>query len=202
MIIDFAQTEALQRYHLMTQTVIPRPIAWVLSLNDDQSLNLAPFSYFNAVCSDPPLLVLSIGKKTNGELKDTRINLLSGRDFVIHLAKVEHALEVTASSASLAYGDSEVTEDINLANFPGCPLPRLEDCAVAYHCKFYDVHKLGPNEQAIIYAEVKQLYLADNVVEQNNKRYTIDANKLNPLARLGGSNYSALGKTFSHSRPK
>ena len=73
-------------YHLMTQTIIPRPIAWVLSNNSDDSLNLAPFSYFNAVCSDPPLCMLSMGKKPNGTTKDTVANLIEEAYCVVHIA--------------------------------------------------------------------------------------------------------------------
>lgn len=179
MIIDFNTIAPLSRYHLLTQTVLPRPIAWVLSLNEDTSLNLAPFSFFNAMCSDPPLLVLSIGKKSNGDLKDTRRNLLSGREFVIHIAGVNDIEAVNGSATVLDYGDSEVIAgNVLLVDFPGCPSPRLEQCHVAYHCQLYDAHQIGPSQQAMIYAEVKQLYLNDTVVEQQGNRYTVDAEKL------------------------
>ena len=201
MIINFQQTEPATRYHLLTQTVIPRPIAWVLSENSDASINLAPFSFFNAMCSDPPLLALSIGKKPDGELKDTRRNLLDRRDCVVHIAHQQQAVEVTASAASLAYGDSEV-KDLALVEFSGCSLPRLADCSVAYHCRFYDVHELGPQQQAIIYLEVLNLYLSDDIVTALDQRYVIDAKAIDPLARLGGASYAGLGEAFSVARPK
>ena len=203
MIVNFAEIAPLNRYHLLTQTIIPRPIAWVLSENDDQSLNLAPFSFFNAMCSDPPLMVLSIGKKPDGELKDTRRNICSGRDFVIHIAHVNHADILNKSAAVLAYGESEVeTNDLGLADFEGSTIPRLAQCDIAYHCKLYDVHEIGPNQQAMIYAEVKQLYLSDAVVKEENNRFIIDPQSINPLTRLGGSYYAALDQPFSLTRPK
>jgi flavin reductase (DIM6/NTAB) family NADH-FMN oxidoreductase RutF len=202
MIIDFTQEQPLNRYHLMTQTVTPRPIAWVLSENEEGSLNLAPFSFFNAVCSDPPLLMMSIGKKPDGELKDTRRNLLSGRDFVVHIASHEHAEAVNASAAVLAYGDSEVTTaQLALSQFPPCSLPRLADCHVAFHCKLYDSHEIGPSGQLIIYAEIANLYLSDNVARKEGDRYIVDPAKLNPLARLGGTAYAELGAIFNLQRP-
>jgi flavin reductase (DIM6/NTAB) family NADH-FMN oxidoreductase RutF len=202
MIIDFEKEAPLTRYHLLTQTVMPRPIAWVLSANDDTSLNLAPFSFFNVICSDPPLLVLSIGKKTTGEPKDTRRNITSGRDFVVHIGSFQQAAAINQSAAVLAYGESEVAaSDLPLADFPGCALPRLADCAVAYQCALYEVHELGPNQQAVIYAEIMRLYLNDEVVTQKDKRFIIDAEKVNPLARLGGTEYAALGEVFSLLRP-
>lgn len=202
MIIDVQQEKPLTRYHLLTQTIIPRPIAWVLSQNEsnngDVSYNLAPFSFFNAVCSDPPLLVMSIGKKPDGELKDTRRNLLSGRDFVVHIASRDQAEAVHLSAAALQYGESEVDAgQLAVAEFPGSPVPRLRDCLVAYHCSFYEHHDIGPNQQAIIYAEVQRLYVADHAIEQRDNRYIIDANTIDPLARLGGAQYIETGDVFS-----
>jgi len=206
MIIDFQQQTALTRYHLLTQTVVPRPIAWVLSENEDNSVNLAPFSFFNAICSEPPLLVISIGKKATGEAKDTRRNILSGRDCVIHIASVAHANAVSLSATDLQYGDSEVKHgQLAVTEFPGCPLPRLRDCHIAYHCRLYDSHEIGPHQQAIIYVEVLQLYVKDDVIthsEHNGKqRYTIDTQKVDPLARLGGATYADLGNLITVERP-
>ena len=74
--LDFSQFNANQRYHLMTQTLIPRPIAWVLTDSGNDSLNLAPFSYFTPVSSNPALLMISVGLKPNGDKKDTLVNIL------------------------------------------------------------------------------------------------------------------------------
>jgi flavin reductase (DIM6/NTAB) family NADH-FMN oxidoreductase RutF len=203
MIVDFNSISPSNGYHLLTQTIIPRPIAWILSENEDGSLNLAPFSFFNAVCSEPPLLMVSIGKKPNGELKDTRRNMLSGRDFVIHIASLSQAQALSNSAATLAYGDSELAiDDLALENFEGCAIPRLAASPVAYHCKFYDSHIIGPSEQEILYAEVVRLYVDDSIVNISNDRTLIDADKMNPLSRLGGANYGALKESFSLLRPK
>ncbi len=202
MIISFAEEAPLTRYHLLTQTIVPRPIAWVLSENDDGSHNLAPFSFFNAVCSDPPLLLMSISKKPDGEIKDTRRNMLSGRDFVVHIASSDLAAAVHKSAAVLEYGKSEIEAgNLALEAFPGCPLPRLRDCTVAYHCKLYDVHEIGPNQQAMLYAEVQQLYVSDTIAEKRDDRYVIDADQLKPLTRLGGVQYASLEPAFSPVKP-
>ncbi len=188
---------------MLTQTIIPRPIAWILSENDDKTLNLAPFSFFNAVCADPPLLMVSIGKKPNGEIKDTRRNMLSGRDFVVHIADLDQAQALSHSAATLDYGDSELAIDnLPLDVFEGCSIPRLASVPIAYHCKFYDSHLIGPAEQAILYAEVIQLYVDDSVVDSVGERIVIDPDGVNPLSRLGGANYGVLNKSFSLVRPK
>jgi len=203
MIINFSTIEPVQRYHLLTQTVIPRPIAWVLSKNDpNPNYNLAPFSFFNAICSDPPLMMLSIGKKPNGEIKDTRRNLLSGREFVIHIASLDHAELLNASAAVLNYGESELKDmNLSLVNFQGCTLPRIAEALAAYHCTLYDVHELGPHQQAIIYAEVHQLYLDDSLVKMEKNRLYVNAVALNPLARLGAAEFTGIDQPFTLNRP-
>ncbi len=201
--IEFDQLSPNQRYHLLTQTVIPRPIAWVLSENEDKTLNLAPFSFFNALCSDPPILVLSIGNKVADTPKDTAVNLLSGRPFVVHIANVGQAEVLTATAADLAYGESEVeASQLGLTEFEGAGTHRLADCDIAYHCRLYDHHTLGPNKQSIIYVEIINLYLSEGVAESVAKRVKVDAGKVNPLSRLGAAEYAAIGPSFSIKRPK
>ena len=204
MIIDFSTIKPLQRYHLLTQTIIPRPIAWVLSQNNDadSGYNLAPFSFFNAICSDPPLIVLSIGKKSNGDLKDTRRNLLSGREFVVHIASIDQAEALNASAAELDYGESELAAmNLSLVDCEGSSVPRLAEALVAYHCTLYDVHELGPNQQAIIYARIHKLHLDDTIVSVENDRLTIHAAAVNPLARLGAAEFAGIGEPFKLKRP-
>ena len=201
--IEFSELSANQRYHILTQTVIPRPIAWVLSENEDHSLNLAPFSFFNAICSDPALLMISVGKKDDGTRKDTAVNILSGREFAVHIANEDQAEMLTNSAASRPYGDSEL-EGLKLTtnNFEGSSTMRLEQCDVAFHCRLYDSHYLGPNEQCIVYCEVLSTYVSDSVVSQKDQRVSIHSDLIKPLARLGAAQYAPTGKSFSIRRPK
>ena len=111
--LDLSSLSSNQVYHLMTQSIVPRPVAWVLSDNGigegTDRYNLAPFSYFNAICSDPPLVILSIGKKLDGSPKDTRRNIGSRGQFVIHLAQAAQAPQVTESSRTRPHGDSALS---------------------------------------------------------------------------------------------
>ncbi len=191
-------------YHLMTQTVVPRPIAWILTGNSgaEDSYNLAPFSYFTALASDPPLIVISIGKKSESTLKDTRKNILDNKDFVIHIASRGSAENMTKTAASLDYGSSELEHiEEELKDFPGSPLPRLGSCKVAMHCEYYDCHSIGPNDQAVIYGQIRTIFVDDSIVEISDKRVVVDAKGLDPLARLGGSQYSLFGDIKEVKRP-
>jgi len=207
MLIDFSQLSGNQAYHAMIQTIIPRPIAWVLTDNglggeDENAYNLAPFSYFAPVCSDPPLLMLSIGKKPNGELKDTLRNIIERKQCVVHIASSEMVEAVSASSAGLPHGESEI-KVLNLAlePFDTCQLPRLQQCSIAYACELFDSKEIGPLPQAIVFLKVLALYVADDLTVESAGRKAISAEKINPLARLGGDEYWINGSALRLKRP-
>lgn len=202
MLIDLANLSASRVYHTMIQTIIPRPIAWVLSDNGDGGYNLAPFSYFNGICSDPPLILLSIGKKPEGVIKDTRRNIAERERFVVHIAHSDLVEEVNASSAVLAHGESELARQrLAVTEFEGFELPRLADCRVAMACELYRLDEIGA--QALIFGRVRQMYLSDDIVTVGEKgRLHIDARALDPIARLGGEDFATLGEVITVSRPR
>lgn len=210
MFIDFKQLEPNQRYFAMTQSIIPRPIAWVLSdngLDGDEAYNLAPFSFFTGISSDPPLLIISVGKKTagdqNGHIKDTRKNIEERKHFVVHIAPSEQIDHLNRTSASLDHGVSEIKQEkLETATFADFPLPRLESCDIALGCTLYRLDEIGNVPQAVIYGEIEKMYVADEVISSHDNRLIIDAQKLNPLARLGGKYYSVLGELLQAARPK
>ncbi|WP_076419703.1 flavin reductase family protein [Colwellia sp. UCD-KL20] len=221
MIINFSDYSANQRYHLMTQTIIPRPIAWALTLSDDElakkdnecKFNLAPFSYFTAVSSKPAILMISVGKKTTGEAKDTLVNILNHKKIVIHIASEQQSELVTQTAATLAHGESEL-DLINLNEsvdnsllstvpFEGFSLPRLEQCDIAYGCELYEIKEIGDIPQTLIFVEVKQVYINDKVTELDTRnRVKVHADMINPLARLGASEYAGITKPFTKKRPE
>lgn len=207
--LDFSAFSATQRYHLMTQTIIPRPIAWALTdssneNSNNENYNLAPFSYFTAVSSDPALLMISVGKKPDGNDKDTLTNILKNKKMVIHIASDAQAELVTQTAATLAHGESELTNtDLTLTPFKDFPLPRLAQCHIAYGCELYEIKEIGEAKQTLIFVEVKQLYINDNVLNtERPNRINIAADKVKPLARLGGGEYASITQPFSLQRPK
>ena len=101
--------EPLQRYHLLAQTIVPRPIAWILTRNQNATWNIAPFSFFNVLSSVPPLIITSIGSHDKTRRKDTRVNIEREKKYVCHIAHADLAEEVTKTSLPLDYGESEVS---------------------------------------------------------------------------------------------
>lgn len=199
--LNMSELSGIQAYATMTQTIIPRPVAWVLSDNGDQSYNLAPFSYFNGISSDPPMIMMSIGLTPSGAIKDTRANIDARKHFIVHIAHREMAIPMTQSSATMPAGESEVDMlGLELAAMPGSDLPRLADCRIAYACEFTEWHMI--KDQAILFAELKHLYLDDAVVGADAKgRLKVMADMVDPLGRLGGSEYQGAGELISVPRP-
>jgi len=203
MVIDLSTMKPSQVYFHMVQTLIPRPIAWVLSEIEQNKYNLAPFSYFNAVCSDPPLIMLSVGKKPDGSLKDTRVNIERHKDFIIHIAQRDMLEDLNASSATAAANVSELEQlGIETTDFEGSRLPRIKACRIAYACACYEIHELGNTPQSIIYGRIRQIYIDDAITSiTDNGRLKVHAEKLGPVARLGTDEYMDFGNIIHLKRP-
>lgn len=212
--LNFSELSQNQRYHLLTQTVVPRPIAWVLTENkstnteEAASYNLAPFSFFNAVAAEPPILMLGFTHKSDGSSKDTWQNLLEQKTCTIHLASIEQLDALVETSAELPYGASEVEKNnLHLANFDNSALPRLKDAPVAFACKLHSHQTFGDDiasvGSGVVFCEIMHIYINDEVCSQNEKGHIIvDPIKYSPPARLGGQNYATMLELQEKQRPK
>lgn len=200
--IEFKHLDLAKKYHLMIQTVVPRPIAWVLSKNLNGTHNLAPFSYFNAICGEPPLIMMSIGHKKDGSKKDTWENIEREKEFIVHIASSHHADAMTKSAFEHPADVSEVDElGLKIKHcFSTTSLPRLEDAKIAFACVYHDHFEIGKYNQGIIMGEIKSVFIDDSIATENNGRISVDALKLDPLGRLGGSDYGALGRKITVKR--
>lgn len=202
--IDFDGMDPKEAYHILTQTVIPRPVAWVLSENPDGDYNLAPFSFFTPITSNPPLLMFSVGKKpTDGSFKDTRVNIETNGHFVVHIAHREMAEAMTETSRTLPHGESELKNvELELTEFSGSPLPRLKECRVALACELYEIKEIGAAPQSLIFGRIKAIHVADEAVTRDDKdRLRFDGATIDPLGRLGGSEYVTFGEILKVPRP-
>ncbi len=203
MILDLAAQSPEARYHWMTQTVIPRPVAWILTENDEGGYNLAPFSYFNALCSAPPLVGVSMSRKPDGKTpKDTLRNIRARGRFTIHIAAAAQLPDLNESSAGMPYGESE-TARLNIKTESFGESVRIACAPLAMFCVLHKEIALDENDnQKLILGEIKLLYAADSAMEKDAKgRAVISAKKVNPIARLSAGNYAKLGEFISLARP-
>lgn len=189
-------------YHLMIQSIIPRPIAWVLSENSDGSYNVAPFSFFNGVSSEPPLLMISIGWKDETTRKDTWINIQERSHFVVHIPSVSQAEAMVATSKTLAAGESEVDfAKLATMRMPGYQLPRIAGPKIAMFCEKHTIIEMGTERIGMVIGEIKSIWVDDDAVQIKGQRVHIDSKKIDPLSRLGGLEYGALGQRLHIRRP-
>ena len=198
---QFDQLSGNQRYHLITQTITPRPIAWIMTKNENESFNLAPFSYFAPISSDPALVMVSIGNKSPELAKDTKHNLIREKECVLHIPSGELVNAVNESAATMSYGESELPRtSLTLTDFTQS-MPRIAEAKVAFHCKLFEIHALGNASFHAVYLEILDLYVDEDLVSEENSRIYINNKKLNPLSRLGGDDYALLGETVTIKRP-
>jgi len=186
MIIDAKDLSPKEHYFMMAGTVIPRPIAWVSTKGKDGSCNLAPFSFFNAVTTDPPLLSICIGNKENGEHKDTLRNLLETKECIVHIIDESMADAMTASAEALPYGECEI-QKIGLATQKAkmVDIPLIEGAKVAYECKLYKHDRIGNKPMNIVFVEI----LCYHIIDKAYKDGRVDEGCLGALGRLGGKKY-------------
>ncbi len=201
--IKLEKLSSPQTYFNMTQTLLPRPIAWILTENEGGDYNLAPYSYFSAVCSDPALLMVSIGLQDDGREKDTLRNIRERSQFVIHIASCDQLADLNQTSATLPPGESEVTANkLKTTAIDGVHMPRLTDCKIAFICESYDIQEIGNNSQHLLFAEIREIYIDDDCTSvDKNRRIKIHADKIQPLGRLGASEYVSFGEILSAKRP-
>jgi len=201
--IDLSTLSKGQVYRLMIQTIVPRPVAWVLSDSGEGRLNLAPFSYFNGITGDPPIIMISVGHRNDGSKKDTWRNIEERDELVVHIPATGLAQVVTATSASLPHGESELDPSgLETTALAGFRLPRVVGPRVAFGCRKHRIIELGAARQGVIFAEIVCAWIDDEIVSGDASAPRIDASRLEPLARLGGNDYGSLGEIFTVERPK
>ncbi|MDE1920678.1 MAG: flavin reductase family protein [Candidatus Omnitrophica bacterium] len=202
MIVDCGQYTADQMYFLLIQLVIPRPVAWVLSDNGNGTHNLAPFSFFNAITANPPILMISVGWKDDKLHKDTWVNIGERSHFVVHIPRGGQVHDVSNSSSVLPHGVSEIeTFGIATESPEGWPLPRVTGAAVAFCCEKYAIYEIGRDPQGLILGKINRIWIDEEAVSRSNNRIVIDPAKIDPLARLGGNHYALLGEILTVKRP-
>lgn len=185
-------------YRLMTSLVIPRPIAWVTTLNPDDSVNAAPFSYFNMVGDAPPLVVLGVGDRPEGGPKDTSANLERTKECVIHLVSETIAHQMNETSAALPPGISEV-EAAHLALAPSAAVsvPRLVDAPAALEGRLAQTVQVGQNR--VLMVEIVHVHVQDAFVSDDG---TVRAADMELIGRVDGpSAYTRTGDRFQIARP-
>ncbi|MBL1228889.1 flavin reductase family protein [Enterococcus sp. BWB1-3] len=199
------QLSKKQQYKFLSGSIIPRPIAWVTTLNNQTNvINAAPFSFFNAASSDLPLMTLAILRK-EGAMKDTARNILQNEEMVIHLIDQQIVEQMNLTAASLPPDQSELAmNQIKTTPSRSVSVPAIKAARLRMEARLYQHIPLKNREGKpitdLIVAEVTDFYF-DETLFDSEKEYVLPEN-FHPIARLAGSSYAELGEIFDIERPK
>jgi flavin reductase (DIM6/NTAB) family NADH-FMN oxidoreductase RutF len=190
MLFDFATLSAKERYKLLVSTIVPRPIAWIVSQDLHGHLNAAPFSFFNAFAGDPPVVGIGIGSHDPGRPKDTRHNIRETGQFVVNLISEEAAEVMNITAIEFERGVSEPHE-AGLTTIPSVHVkaPRIAESPVSMECELLQIIDLGP-EQSLVLGRVLAMHIRDDAVIDPAKHH-IDTPKLKLIGRMHGAGWYA-----------
>lgn len=180
--IDASKISWQDQYKLMVGTVTPRPIALVTTLGRDGP-NAAPFSFFNAVGSDPAMLMFSVGDRS-GKAKDTVRNIRETPEFVVHIVSDAIKDKMNICAVDYPYGVNELEK----AGFNAVPssrirVPRIAEAPVALECRLMQIVELGRKPYHVVFGEVVYFHYHEGIV---NDRFHVDVAAVNPVGRLAG----------------
>jgi flavin reductase (DIM6/NTAB) family NADH-FMN oxidoreductase RutF len=199
--IDPAHTSQKDVYKILTGSVIPRPIGWISSISKDGILNLAPFSFFNAVGEDPPHVMFSTVRSGNTN-KDTLNNVLDTKQFVVNMATEELVEAMNASSVNLPPegNEFEYAGLTPIASDLVSP-PRVKESPISFECELVHHYSLEGHKDGgatIMIGRIVMFHVDESVLLPD---YKINQETYRPIARLAGYNYAKLGEIFSIKRP-
>lgn len=195
---DLKQISQRNAYKLLTGIVVPRPIAWVTSQDENGLLNVAPFSFFNMIGGNPPIVVLGVGNKSQDAPKDTARNIRSRHEFVVNMVSKELLGAMNISAVDFPAELSEI-EVANLQTVPSThvSVPRLEATPAALECREHTTLLIGENR--VILAEVVAFYIRDEFVDLEN--HYVRSGQLDLIARMGGGGgYTDTSGSFELAR--
>lgn len=190
MLFDFADTTNKDVYKLLVATIGPRPIAWVTTQDVDGTVNAAPFSFFNAMSGNPPVVAFGIGGRAPGDVKDTGGNIRRTGEFVVNLCSFELAEAMNVTAIDFPLGVDELKEaGLTTAPSRHIKVPRIAEAPVAMECERLVIVDVGI-DRAVVLGTVKAIYVRDDCVLDKDKCY-IDTPKLDLIGRMHGSGWYA-----------
>jgi flavin reductase (DIM6/NTAB) family NADH-FMN oxidoreductase RutF len=208
MIVSPSDLPHNELYSLLLNSVAPRPIAWVSTMSASGQLNLAPFSFFNAVCVDPPLLAFAPGLRRpkrpeagQGEAKDTLRNIRETGEFVVNIVTYElaEAMNLTSGEYDPSVDEFELARVTPEASTVVRP-PRVAESPVSFECRHYQIldFSLEPTSSSLVIGRIVSIYVKDAHMKEGK----LDRNSLDLIGRMGGMQYTRTTQRFEMVRPK
>lgn len=196
---EMAELAPRDRYKLLSGVIVPRPIAWVTTVGPEGGVNAAPFSFFNVMGSDPPVVVIGIGDR-EGEAKDTARNIATTREFVINLVDERTVAAMNESAGDYPYGVDELAR-AGLTAVPSSSVrpPRIAESPAHLECREVSTMTLGRTR--IVVGEVIEMHIREDLVDREKLR--IHGEQLHAIGRMHGRGwYTRTRELFELVRPR
>ena len=202
MILDFSILPPRDAYNWMINAITPRPIAWVSTISAAGQTNLAPFSFFQGACANPPTLLFIGANDRTGKKKDSIINVEQVPEFVVHIVPFVLHEPMNQTAAPLPHGESEF-EKFNIATAPSLQVrpPRVAAAPVAFECRLDRIVRIGegPLSSNVVFGTILCAHISESVLGADG---TIDPRKLDTIGRMGGDYYTRTTELFTVARPR
>ncbi|RBP86231.1 flavin reductase (DIM6/NTAB) family NADH-FMN oxidoreductase RutF [Cytobacillus firmus] len=199
--IDPIDNTERENYKFLIGSIIPRPIAFVTTHSNEGVLNGAPFSYFNIVTSNPPMISLAIQRK-EGTQKDTARNIINTKEFVVHIVDEENVEKINMTAAALLPDQSEIElAQLTPVESTKISVPGVMEAKIRMECTLEHSLSLAGTDTPgcdFIIGKVVQFHIDEGIYEKGR----IDPRGLAAVSRLAGINYAKIGEMFSIDRPK
>ncbi|MBB2753381.1 UNVERIFIED_ORG: flavin reductase (DIM6/NTAB) family NADH-FMN oxidoreductase RutF [Rhizobium aethiopicum] len=197
---DFTELSERQRYKLMIGTIIPRPIALVTTVDEHGRINAAPFSFFNCLSADPPILAIGVENHPDMSFKDTGHNIRMTEVFTVNIVSFAIAEAMHVCGAKYPRGVDELKE-AGLTAMPGEKVasPWIAEAPAAFECRRHVTLELGRSRQ-IVMGEIVYAHYRDGVVDP--ERLHVDPAAVDAIARLGGDTCATTRDRFEMLTPK
>jgi len=196
--INLSELPIKEVYKLITGAIVPRPIAWVSTVNTAGQANLAPYSFFNGVCSRPPTVLFCPGvRSTDGQNKDTLNNIRATEEFVINMVTETTAEAMNRSATELPANINEFEyAGMTPAQSQRVKPPRVAESPINFECKLTAIHPIGDGRAGsgfIVVGEVLHIHMADEIMRPDFKT---DMLAFKPIGRLAGPHYTRVSDIF------
>lgn len=192
--VDFQAITSYQRYKLMASLIVPRPIALVTTLGPGGVANAAPFSMFNMIGEDPPILMISINRLHDGRLKDTAANILANGEFVVHISDESMAHKMHRCGESFPSDVSELAQ-VGLTPVASHRVkpPRIQEAPVAFECVLHE--KLETPSRYVFIGRIEWMAARDGLID--TEAWRVNLRDYHPVGRFGASFYTRTNERFS-----
>jgi len=199
--IDPTKNTERENYKLLIGSIIPRPIAFVTTKSEQGVINGAPFSFFNIVSSNPPMISLAV-QRPQERLKDTARHIHHQQQFVVHIVDEDNVKQVNETAASLPVTESEIDRaQFTLTDSQRISVPGIKEAKVRMECSLVQtIPLMNGDEQTgdLFIGQVVQFHIDETIYNEGR----IDPRELKAVSRLAGSNYAKIGDIFALERPQ